>query len=95
MMKQEGDRFMMSGSLTMQTVPALFNQGLQQLAQGNLTVDFSKVEAVDSATVSMLLGWVRAAQSNQRKLNVLALPKNVLSLATLYGVDDLLPSTAP
>ncbi|MFY9260844.1 MAG: STAS domain-containing protein [Gallionella sp.] len=91
MMKQEGERFVIRGALNMQTVPALFNQGLQQLAQGDLSVDFSHVEVVDSATVSMLLGWLRAAQNKQRQLNVQALPKNVLSLATLYGVADLLP----
>lgn len=93
MMTQEGDRFVMRGSLTMQTVSAVFKQGLQQLAKGDLSVDFSQVEVVDSATVSLLLGWLRAAQSKQRQLNVQALPKNVLSLATLYGVADLLPSS--
>ncbi|MDD2776590.1 MAG: STAS domain-containing protein [Gallionella sp.] len=92
MMAQEGERFVMSGSLNMETVPALFNQGLEQLSQGNLTVDFSKAETIDSATVSMLLGWVRAAQSKQRQLSVHGLPENLISLATLYGVADLLPT---
>jgi phospholipid transport system transporter-binding protein len=92
MMTQEGDRFVIRGSLNMQTVPSLFNQGLQQLAKGDLRVDFSQVEVVDSATVSMLLGWLRAAQAKQHALIVQSLPQNLLSLATLYGVVDLLPT---
>jgi phospholipid transport system transporter-binding protein len=87
----DGDGMVLSGGLTMETVPALFATGLQHLASGNLQVDFSKVEAVDSAAVSMLLGWARAALQGQRDLRVLNIPDNLLSLARLYGVDDLLP----
>jgi phospholipid transport system transporter-binding protein len=56
-----------------------------------LLVDFSQVEAVDSAAVSLLLGWLRAAQRSQRTLRVTGLPSDLLSLARLYGVADLLP----
>lgn len=79
------------GRLTIDTVPALFEAGLQRLAAEDLVVDLSQVEAVDSAAVSMLLGWLRAAQRNQRTLRVTALPEDLLSLARLYGVADLLP----
>lgn len=82
------------GRLTIETVPALFETGLQYLAAEDLVVDFSQVEAVDSAAVSMLLGWLRAAQRNQRTLCVKALPDDLLSLARLYGVADLLPQQA-
>lgn len=92
MMIQEGNRFIMRGSLNMETVAGLFSQGIAQLAQGDLTVDFSQVENIDSATVSMLLGWKRAAQTKQRQLSVFGLPENLISLATLYGVADLLPT---
>lgn len=80
-----------SGGLTMETVPALFEAGLQHLASQDLQVDFSQVEAVDSAAVSMLLGWERAAQRGKRELRVINLPEDLLSLARLYGVADLLP----
>jgi phospholipid transport system transporter-binding protein len=91
MMIQENDRFVIRGSLNMQTVPAVFKQGVQQLARGDLRVDFAAVESVDSAMVSMLLGWLRAAQAHKHQLLVQGLPENTLSLATLYGVADLLP----
>lgn len=84
----------LSGGLTMDTVPALFETGLQHLASKNLQVDFSKVETVDSAAVGMLLGWARAARRSQRDLHVINPPEDLLSLARLYGVDDLLPQPA-
>ena len=81
----------LSGRLTMSTVPALYESGLQHLSAEDLLVDFSKVEAVDSAAVSMLLAWSRAAQSKKRSLRVVNLPDDLMSLAKLYGVDEMLP----
>lgn len=81
----------LQGPLNMDTVPVLFATGLQRLAGADLLVDFSRVESVDSAAVSMLLGWERAAQRGERELRVTGLPEDLLSLARLYGVDKLLP----
>ena len=91
MIAREDGRLVVGGRLTIATVPALFEAGLLHLASEDLLVDFSQVEAVDSAAVSMLLGWSRAAQRNQRTLRVTQLPEDLLSLARLYGVAELLP----
>jgi phospholipid transport system transporter-binding protein len=56
-----------------------------------MEVDLAKVEVVDSAALSMLLGWLRAAQAKNRNLRVTNLPANLLSLANLYGVAGMLP----
>jgi phospholipid transport system transporter-binding protein len=88
---REDGRLVVRGRLTIETVPALFESGLQHLAKEDLLVDLAQVEAVDSAAVSMLLGWSRAAQRNQRTLRVEGVPADLLSLATLYGVADMLP----
>jgi phospholipid transport system transporter-binding protein len=91
MISREDGRLVVQGRLTIATVPALFEEGLRHLASEDLLVDFSQVEAVDSAAVSMLLGWLRAAQRSQRTLRVTGLPDDLLSLAHLYGVAELLP----
>jgi len=88
---REDGRLVVSGRLTIATVPALFETGLQHLTSEDLLVDFSQVEAVDSAAVSMLLGWLRAAQRSQHALRITGLPEDLLSLADLYGVTELLP----
>lgn len=79
------------GNLTIETVPVLFETGLQYLASEDFQLDLSRVDAVDSAAVSMLLGWARAAQRTQHELRVKGLPEALLSLADLYGVAEMLP----
>lgn len=91
MIKREGEWMVVHGSLNIETVPALFETGLQHLAGEDLQVDFSQVASVDSSAVSMLLGWARAAQRVQHGLRVKGLPEDLLSLARLYGVAELLP----
>jgi phospholipid transport system transporter-binding protein len=86
-----GEWMVVHGSLTIETVPALFEAGLQHLAGEDFQVDFSQVESVDSAAVSLLLGWIRAAQRIRHDLRVKGLPENLLNLARLYGVAELLP----
>jgi phospholipid transport system transporter-binding protein len=87
----EGEWMVVQGSLNIETVPALFETGLQHLAGKDFQVDFSQVATVDSAAVSMLLGWARAAQHIQHDLHVKGLPEDLLSLARLYGVAEMLP----
>ena len=85
------DCLVMRGRLDMATVPALYDTGLKQLNSSDLRVDLSEVEAVDSAAISMLLGWLRASQRSGKKLLVSGLPEDLLSLARLYGVAEMLP----
>lgn len=91
MITREDGRLVVRGRLTIATVPVLFETGLQHLTSEDLLVDFSQVEAVDSAAVSLLLGWLRAAQRSQHALRITGLPEDLLSLAHLYGVSELLP----
>jgi phospholipid transport system transporter-binding protein len=89
--RHDGEWMVVNGNLNIETVPALFETGLQRLAGEELRVDFSQVGSVDSAAVSMLLGWSRAAQRGQQVLRVKGLPEDLLNLARLYGVAELLP----
>jgi phospholipid transport system transporter-binding protein len=85
------EKMRVSGDVTMETVPALFAQGSQHLAHRDLVVNFAQARAVDSAAISLLLAWQRAAQNGQRVLQVEHLPENLFSLAKLYGVEEMLP----
>ena len=91
MITREGDRLQVSGCLTMETVAALFNTDLQSKPENALVVDLAQVEAVDSAAVSLLFSWLRRAQLNQVALSFTNVHDNLLSLARLYGVAELLP----
>ncbi len=91
MIALEGNRLRVSGQLTMNTVPTLYAEGLQYLNRDGLVLDFTHAEVADSSAVSLLLGWLRAAQQNKRELHVAHLPASLTSLAALYGVSELLP----
>ena len=91
MIARDGDRLVMSGPLTLDTVKALYDHGLQAGADGALEIDMSAVEMVDSSAVSLMLNWLREARHNQVNLFFSHVPDNLLSLAHLYGVEELLP----
>jgi phospholipid transport system transporter-binding protein len=53
-------------------------------------VDCAGVTSVDSAAVAALLSFARRARDEGRQLQFVNVPAPLLSLAALYGVDDLL-----
>lgn len=75
----------------MDTVAALFDTALQPNGSATLVIDLAQVESVDSAAVSLLLSWMRRAQRNNMTLSFSNVPDNLMSLARLYGVADMLP----
>lgn len=91
MIQEQGEKLMISGVLNMYTVPAIYRQGLKYVRSRPVTFDFSQAEAADSAAVSMLLGWKRAADASGNAVKLLSLPDDVDSLATLYDVTEMLP----
>lgn len=91
MISRDADRVQVPSHLTIETVTSLFKNGLQISGETPLVVDLAQVETVDSAAVSLLLAWLREAQSSSVKLCFAHVPENLLSLARLYGVVDMLP----
>ena len=91
MSDRDGGRMQVTSHLTIETVTALFKNGLQTSGETPLVVDLAQVETVDSAAVSLLLAWLREAQRSSVKLCFAHVPENLLSLARLYGVVDMLP----
>ncbi len=91
MITRDGDNLQLTGPLTLQTVKAVFDEGLQAGAKSRLVVDLSRVEAVDSSAVSLMLAWLREAQRSNVTLCFSNSPDNLMSLARMYGVADMLP----
>ncbi|RFC32506.1 MAG: phospholipid transport system transporter-binding protein [Candidatus Nitrotoga sp. SPKER] len=87
----DNSRMQVTSHLTIETVTSLFKSGLQISGETPLVVDLTQVEIVDSAAVSLLLAWLREAQRSSVKLSFAHIPENLLSLARLYGVADMLP----
>ena len=90
MIDRDGGRVQVPSHLTIETVTSLFKNGLQTSGETPLVVDLAQVETVDSAAVSLLLAWLREAQRSSLQLCFAHVPENLLSLARLYGVVDML-----
>ena len=80
-----------SGNLTVNTVASLVDLVAQATGKTELVIDLQQVEAVDSSAVSLMLLWLREAQRNKVILSFVNVPENLLSLARLYDVAELLP----
>ncbi len=82
-----GDCFV-TGALNFTNVPSL---PLAVPGEGDVTVDLSGVGRVDSAGVALLLEWVREARHRGRALVFRGVPAQLLAIARVSGVDNILP----
>ena len=82
------------GELSFETLPAVLAQSAEFEARPDLpdrlTIDFSGITNVDSSAVALLLEWRREALKRGKTLIFSNLPGNLLALAELYGVADLI-----
>ena len=84
----------LTGALSFETLPGVLEQSAQYTARTDLpdrlTIDFAAITGLDSSAVALLLEWRREAQRLGKKLEFVNLPPNLLALATLYGVAELI-----
>jgi phospholipid transport system transporter-binding protein len=83
----QGDRLVLAGAISMMTVAGFLEEGRRALANGVSIVDVSGATEVDSAALALLLEWRRLAN---RPMKIVGMPPGMASLASLYGVQDLL-----
>lgn len=82
-------RCTLTGAVTLENALALREEGLRLFAVPEVTLDLAGVTEVDSAAVSLLFEWRRAALAANRTIRYVNLPDNLTSLAKLYGVTEL------
>ncbi|MGD9786867.1 MAG: lipid asymmetry maintenance protein MlaB [Sulfuricellaceae bacterium] len=86
---RDGNRFRLTGPVVKENAVSLLEQGGAIFDGGDVTVDFGGVTDVDSSAVSLMLEWLRRGNGRLR-LRYVNLPANLVSLADLYGVTDVL-----
>jgi phospholipid transport system transporter-binding protein len=80
------------GAVTMDSAGGLLRELQPQLAKGVNTLDFSGVEAADSAALALVFSAMRQARQAGNTLVCTGLPASFTTLAELYGVSTLLPA---
>ena len=88
----------LTGALSFESLPSVLAESAQYAARADvpdcLTIDFSGVTEIDSSAVALLLEWRRQAAARGKRLAYVNLPPNLLALAGLYGVADLIQLAA-
>ena len=90
----QGEALILEGPVTIQSVPKLVEQIPSMLNAGVRCIDFAKVTVVDSAAVALALEWRRLASARNVPVTFLNLPETLQNLANLYGVTDVITSSA-
>lgn len=96
-----GEVLKIEGALNLANMPRLLAESSAYSRQATLpdclAIDFSSVTDIDSSAVSLLLHWRRESTRLGKALRYIHLPPNLVSLAELYGVDQLIhcPSQQP
>jgi phospholipid transport system transporter-binding protein len=90
MISCEGERCVVQGPITIANATAVLAASANLFTTPRIVVDLSRVTEVDSAAISLLLEWRRAAGRTQRQIEFVNLPESLKSLADLYGVSHLI-----
>ncbi len=89
MIECKDGRCTLTGAVNLENALALREEGLRLFVDPEVTLDLAGVTEVDSAAVSLLFEWRRAALAANRRIRYVNLPDNLTSLAKLYGVTEL------
>jgi len=92
MMQREGERLLVTGPVTLANVAQALQEGYAAIRAGAGAVDLAGVTELDSSLLAMLLAWMREAALSGRTLRLDNLPAGLITIAQLYGVDELLPA---
>lgn len=88
----EKNQWKLSGDITIEKIPSLIDLIKKQKIDKKTTIDLSKVTSIDTSTLSLIFELQRQAKKTQSQFVFKNLPKNLNSLAKLYGVEDLVSS---
>ncbi|WP_048811484.1 STAS domain-containing protein [Methylobacillus flagellatus] len=91
--QQQGNRWLLSGDMTINQVNVLLAESRALQMPSVLEVDLAQVAEVDTVALSLIFEWMRHAAANKVDIRVVNLPANLVGLATLYGVLELIPQS--
>lgn len=91
MIRNTGDLLVVDGAMTLPRASALLAAGAEAMSGSSVVFDLAAVCEVDSSAIAVVFGWMREAKRQGKTVRITNPPQDMLSLATVYGVSDLLP----
>lgn len=91
MIERAAGRLRVTAPMVIANATALLAAGRAVLSEATEVIDLEGVPEADSSALSVMLGWLRSAQSQGRQIQFVNLPGAIRVLADLYGVDEILP----
>jgi phospholipid transport system transporter-binding protein len=92
--KQLDNQWRVTGPMTMSHVNVLLQEASALSMPDAFEVNLADVTEVDTASIAVIFEWLRTAKSRKSKITFSHFPANLISLATLYGVIDLIPQSS-
>lgn len=85
-------RLLVSGELDFTTVTRLNGEALKLLEESDtIRVDLHGIVRSDSAGLALLVEWMRAARRLDKPIQFLNIPQQMLAIARVSGLDEVLP----
>ena len=96
LVKSDEQTFTVDGDVALATVPSLLAQSRELWTDGaDRVVDMSRVRRIDSSSLALMLEWARAARAAGGSVHFRNVPRQVMAVARLCGVEALLPLESP
>lgn len=91
--KVSNGHYCVKGCLSFSSVPGLWRENKDELFSNNnsLEIDFSQITRSDSSGLALLVEWYREATQNRQKIIFTNLPEQMLHVAEVCGLDEILP----
>jgi len=87
----EGELCRLSGPLTFDSVPALWQEGGRLLqARDELVLDLQQVTRTDSAGLALLVEWMREGRRRSKSIRFRNVPEQMMAIARTCGLERVL-----
>lgn len=85
--------YCLSGELSFDTVPHLWQQSHEALKGkvSSVVFDLAEVTQSDSSGVALLIAWTRSIHRQSRTIHFMHLPKQMLAIIQLAGLTNIVP----
>jgi phospholipid transport system transporter-binding protein len=90
MISERDGQLLVSGPMNQQTAAELLERGRDLVRSSDHRLNLRDVSAVDSSALAVVLAWMRTSRAAGRQLAIVEPPKAFTSLASLYGIEEVL-----